>query len=228
MGYFLRGLLIGFSIAAPVGPIGVLCIRRTLSKGWASGFLSGLGAASADACYGSIAAFGLTVISGFLIERQIWLRLLGGVFLCFLGVRTFLARPSQLPALETRPEDESTPPDLKVGTRGKPYPLLGDYVSTFLLTLTNPMTILSFVAILAGLGLGNTGGSIPTALLLILGVFFGSTLWWLILSTGANAFRARFLTPQGLQWVNWISGLIITGFGLAALLSAMPGLVAGR
>ena len=99
MELFLQGLVLGFSIAAPVGPIGILCIRRTLAEGRASGFVSGLGAATADAVYGSIAAFGLTIISGILVEQKIWLGLLGGAFLCYLGVRTLLASPAQNVAL---------------------------------------------------------------------------------------------------------------------------------
>ena len=134
---FLRGLLIGFSIAAPVGPIGLLCIRRTVADGRMVGFVSGLGAASADAFYGAVAGFGLTVVSGTLVQGQTPLRLVGGVFLCYLGARTFLARPAQTAAV--------------AGRRG----LLGAYASTRGLTLTNPSTILSFVAILAGLGLGS-------------------------------------------------------------------------
>jgi threonine/homoserine/homoserine lactone efflux protein len=221
---FIRGLVIGFSIAAPVGPIGVLCIRRTLANGRLSGFLSGLGAATADACYGSVAALGLTFISTILIEQQIWLRLVGGVFLCYLGLRTFFERPagsvSSLPL---------APPagDFELGTIQDASPpsaraLMADYASTFLLTLTNPLTILSFAAIFAGLGVWDTGGSAASAMLLVLGVFCGSASWWLVLSTAADVLRVRFLKPQSLVWVNRISGLIIGGFGLAALVSVVP------
>ena len=196
----LRGALIGFSIAAPVGPIGVLCIRRTLADGRAQGFVSGLGAATADAVYGSVAAFGLTFVSGFLVSRQPWLRLVGGAFLCYLGVKTFLARPAERGAV--------------AGGRG----LAGAYASTFFLTLTNPTTILSFAAIFAGLGLGGAAGSYAAAAMLVLGVFLGSALWWLILSGGVASLRAR-LGPRGLGWVNRLSGVIIAAFGILALLS---------
>jgi len=202
MPFLLRGLIIGFSIAAPVGPIGVLCIRRTLADGWASGLISGLGAASADAVYGCIAAFGLAFISNFLVSQQIWLRLIGGGFLCYLGVKTFLAKPTE----------QAAP--------GKGNGLLGAYASTFFLTLTNPITIISFAAIFAGLGLASTSGNYGSAGVLVLGVFTGSALWWLILSSGVGIFRARF-TAQGLRWVNRISGAIIIGFGVFALLSAL-------
>jgi threonine/homoserine/homoserine lactone efflux protein len=137
---FLRGLLIGFSIAVPVGPIGVLCIRRTLTQGRLSGLLSGLGAATADAVYGSIAGFGLTFISSLLVDQAGWLRLIGGAFLCYLGVKTCLTPP----AAET--------------ANSSAYGLWGAYASTVFLTLTNPATILSFVAVFAGLGLAGTSG----------------------------------------------------------------------
>ena len=192
--------MIGFSIAAPVGPIGVLCIRRTLAEGWASGLASGFGAATADALYGSVAGFGLTFISSILIREQFWLRLIGGVFLCYLGIKTFRSIPHQ----------QAAP------ARG--FGLAGDYGSTFFLTLTNPMTILSFAAVFAGLGVVNANGSYISAGILVCGVFIGSALWWFILSMGVALWRARF-NPQGLLWVNRISGLIIMGFGLLAFLS---------
>ena len=195
---FFRGLVIGFSIAAPVGPIGVLCIRRTLADGQISGLVSGLGAATADAMYGCVAGFGLTFISSLLIDQQMWLRLFGGLFLLYLGIKTLLSRPS----------------DQAANAAGSG--LLGSYVSTFLLTVTNPLTILSFVAIFAGLGLANTSGTYISAVILVLGVFLGSALWWLLLSGGVGVFRDKFNT-QGLLWVNRISGVIITVFGMVAL-----------
>jgi threonine/homoserine/homoserine lactone efflux protein len=195
---FLRGLVIGFSIAAPVGPIGVLCIRRTLADGQMYGLISGLGAATADALYGCVAAFGLTIISSFLIGQKIWFSLIGGLFLLYLGIKTLLSKPAEQA--------------VKAGGNG----LLGAYTSTFLLTLTNPMTILAFAAIFAALGLGNTSGSYTSALILVLGVFCGSALWWLLLSGGVGLFRDKF-NAKGLLWVNRISGVIITAFGIVAL-----------
>jgi len=199
---FFRGLVIGFSIAAPVGPIGVLCIRRTLADGQISGLVSGLGAATADAFYGCVAGFGLTFISSFLVGQKMWLSLFGGLFLLYLGIKTLLSKPA---------EKEAT-----VRQSG----LLGSYLSTFLLTLTNPITILSFAAIFAALGLGSTTGSYAAALILVLGVFLGSGTWWLLLSGGVGLFREKFNT-QGLLWVNRISGLVITMFGIIALTSLM-------
>jgi threonine/homoserine/homoserine lactone efflux protein len=205
MAFFIKGVLIGFSIAAPVGPIGVLCIRRTLADGRNSGLISGLGAATADAVYGSIAGFGLTIISGFLLDQQIWIRLLGGVFLCYLGIKTFFARPSDQAAVAQG--------------RG----LLSDYISTFFLTLTNPMTILSFAAIFAGLGLGAAAGDFNSAGVLILGVFSGSAAWWFLLSGGVSILRRQF-GQRTMRWVNRISGLIIFSFGIVAFWSLIwPG-----
>jgi threonine/homoserine/homoserine lactone efflux protein len=198
MGFLFKGMIIGFAIAAPVGPIGVLCIRRTLAEGRTSGFVSGLGAATADAVYGSVAALGLTFVANFLVSGEMWLRLLGGAFLVFLGVRTFLARPAERAAPATRSR------------------LPGAYASTFFLTLTNPTTILSFAAIFAGLGAGSAGGDVPSALLLVLGVFLGSALWWLVLSGVTSRFRAK-LSTRGLRWVNRISGTVLATFGLLAV-----------
>jgi threonine/homoserine/homoserine lactone efflux protein len=198
MNLFLEGMVIGLAVAAPVGPIGVLCIRRTLAEGHASGFVSGLGAATADAAYGSVAALGLTFVTSLLVGAESWLRLVGGVFLVFLGVRTFLSRPSERPA-----------------TAGK-GDLPGAYASTLVLTLANPTTILSFAAIFAGLGAGSMGGGALHAMSLILGVFCGSALWWFVLSGATSLFRAK-LSAGGLRWVNRISGVVLAGFGVVAL-----------
>ena len=196
---FFKGLLIGFAIAAPVGPIGVLCIRRSLAEGRIVGLVSGLGAASADAIYGAIAAFGLTIISSFLVEQQEWLRLVGGLFLLYLGLRTCFA----------------TPADEGISTEGET--LFGAYGSTFVLTLTNPLTILSFAAIYSGLGLTGQSGGLEAAVM-VLGVFCGSATWWFLLSFGAGLFSTR-VTTHSLLWINRLSGVIIAGFGVVALFS---------
>ena len=196
----LKGLIIGFSIAAPVGPIGILCIRRTLVYGQISGLLSGLGAATADAVYGSIAGFGLTFISVMLLSQQDVLTLAGGIFLCYLGAKTLLTQPAT--SIESPPRQN----------------LLAAYMSTFFLTLTNPATILSFMAIFAGLGLAGGQNSYISAIVLVIGVFAGSALWWLTLSGGVALFRRKF-TTRWLKWVNWASGVIIGGFGLLILVS---------
>lgn len=208
----LKGLLLGFSIAAPVGPIGVLCIRRTLADGRDAGLASGLGAATADALYGCIAGFGLTVITSLILGLRTWLNLVGGLFLLYLGVRTYLSRPAQEAA------------------RASGSGLAGVYLSTLALTLANPMTILSFAATFAGLGIvsrptGATGlGAYGGALSLVLGVFAGSALWWLLLSGGVSLLRER-LNAGFLQWLNRISGLILIGFGLWSLVALLQGLL---
>lgn len=198
----INGLIIGFSIAAPVGPIGVLCIRRTLTQGRWSGLVSGLGAATADALYGCLAAFGITFISNLLVQQQLWLRLFGGLFLCFLGVRTITSKPS-----------EKDCPNKSKG-------LVRDFGSTFLLTLTNPLTILSFAGIFAGLGLANASGDYAYAAFLVLSVFGGSALWWLILSSSVSLAN-RKVTSGSLRWINIVSGIVILGFGVFVLGSTM-------
>jgi threonine/homoserine/homoserine lactone efflux protein len=198
--FLVSGLIIGFSIAAPVGPIGVLCIHRTLAEGRLHGLISGLGAATADAIYGCIAAFGLTFISDLLVQQQLWLRLFGGVFLCLLGAKTLFAKPS-----------EKSPQQKRTG-------LLSAYGSTFFLTLTNPMTMLSFAAIFAGIGLGSAVADYGSAALLVFSVFVGSALWWLILSGTVGLLR-RKVTPSVLKWINRVSGAIIMGFGVLVLIS---------
>jgi threonine/homoserine/homoserine lactone efflux protein len=191
----LKGILFGFSIAAPVGPIGILCIRRTLGGGMASGFVSGLGAATADAIYGSIAAFGLTVISNFLIGQQFYIHAIGSLFLLYLGGKTFRSVP------------------VNESTDGMNKGIFASYASTFFLTITNPMTIISFTAVFAGLGAGSGKGDVLETVLLIAGVFTGSTLWWLILSSGVSALRKK-LDIQWMKWINRLSGMIIIGFAL--------------
>ena len=200
---FLRGLAIGFGIAAPVGPIGVLCIRRTLADGRAVGFASGLGAATADAVYGAVAAFGLTLVSRALVGQRVWLQAAGGIFLCYLGVRTWLSTPAS--------STEAS------GPRGG---LVSAWISTFALTLTNPTTILSFVAIFAGLGLGAGAGGYGAAALMVSGVFLGSAIWWLLLSVGVGFFRSA-LTRQGLRRVNRLASVIVTAFGVVALMGLL-------
>lgn len=204
MPFLLKGLILGFSIAAPVGPIGLLCIRRTLSGGIRSGFASGLGAATADAIYGAIAAFSLSVVTNFLLDHQRVLQAGGGLFLLYLGLTTFRSLPAETAATATG------------------QGLLGAYASTLLLTITNPMTILSFAAVFAGLGLGTADGSLTAAVSLIAGVFIGSMLWWLLLSGAVHFFQQRVEKRQ-LKLVNRLSGLLIAGFGLYCLwLTQLP------
>jgi threonine/homoserine/homoserine lactone efflux protein len=198
----LKGLAVGLAIAAPVGPIGLLCIRRTLSDGRRYGLAAGLGAATADACYGVVAGFGLTFLSRFLVAQQFWLTLGGGVFLCYLGARTALARP---PARAAATD---------------PGRLRGAFFSTLLLTLANPMTIMSFIAVFAGLGLG-TRPAYGLAAALVAGIFLGSALWWVLLSSATSLLRSR-LSANWLRGVNWVSAALLVAFGLHALADLPP------
>ncbi|MEC4892165.1 MAG: LysE family transporter [Oscillatoria sp. PMC 1051.18] len=198
--FFGQGVAIGFAIAAPVGVIGLLCINRTLTQGYLVGFVSGLGAASADAIYGSIAGFGLSLISNFLIQQEFWLRLLGGVFLCYLGVKTF----RQPPAKQT--------------TSSNSQGWLNAYFSTFLLTLSNPTTIISFAGVFASVGLGSDRRSLAEAMALVVGVFAGSTFWWLLLCSSISVFRQQAILRR-MHLLNRISGVAIVSLGLLAIFS---------
>ena len=199
---FARGLVLGFTIAAAVGPISLLCIRRTLAEGRLVGFVSGIGVATADATYGAIAAFGLTAVTDLLVDWRRALGVVGGLFLLWLAWRTLRSMPGE------------TAHDAGNGRRGLP----AAYLSILGLTLTNPMTILSFAALFVGLGV--TGGDAAGATLLALGVFAGSAAWWVVLVTAVGALRSR-LTPIGLRRVNAASGLIIGAFAIVALVSAI-------
>ncbi|MGA6927487.1 MAG: LysE family translocator [Desulfosarcina sp.] len=199
---FFNGLLFGFSIAAPVGPIGILCIRRSLAGGWTAGLLTGLGAATADAVYGSLAAFGLAGITGFLVGQRDWVQIVGGLFLCWLGVRIFLS------------EVDGHTPAKPSGSAAM------GYLSAFLLTLTNPLTILSFAAVFAGMGLGSVAAGHLPAACLVAGVFIGSMAWWLILSSASSWFNRR-MKPSLMVWINRFSGGVLFLFGLAAMIGRL-------
>lgn len=196
---FLKGLVIGFSIAIPVGPIGLLCLRRSLNEGRLAGLVSGLGAATADALYGLVAALGLTAITDALLAHRTALQLGGGLFLLYLGITTLRARP---PA-----------PTAATPTPTRTTSLHSAYLSTLALTITNPMTILSFLGIFAGLGFTGANHGVWSACWLVLGVFLGSGIWWLLLSTAASWLGSR-LQHGGLRLLNIFSGLIIVAFGL--------------
>ena len=206
----LKGILLGLAIAAPVGPIALLCIRRTLSQGRAVGLVSGFGAATADGLYGVVAAFGLTALSDLLVANTDYLQFIGGLFLCYLGLTTVWAKP----AIALTQSDPLAP------TSAGNLTLFSAYGSTLALTLTNPATILSFIAIFAGLGITQT--SYLSSVTLVFGVFTGSVLWWLMLVSGVTYLR-RQLTPQRLfrfnQSANKVFGALIFGFGVVALLA---------
>ena len=198
IGFLLKGILVGIIIAIPVGPVGVLCIRRTILHGRLAGLLSGIGAATADAMFGIIAGFGLTVISDWLFDYQNWLRVVGAAFLLFIGISAFLHDP--LSGTKSQRDPES---------------LLADFASTFVLTITNPITILAFLAIFAGIGFTGDKATLGTAAVLVLGVWLGSLLWWVGLAAGAGVVRLSFRHDH-LVWINRGSGgiLVLSGVGL--------------
>ncbi len=203
---FVKGLIIGFMIAAPVGPINVLCARRTIMHGRIVGLVSGLGAAAADTFFGAIAAFGLNFIHALLMSERTWLGLAGAGILVVIGLRTLLATP---------PRPQENAPD--------PANLAGDFTSTCFLTLTNPVTILSFLAAFSAFGLqGNDQVNLDDWLLL-LGVFLGSTAWWILLTTGVGIFRDKF-NDGTLRWANRIAGVIILGFAAVIFWNVATGL----
>lgn len=203
MDFFLRGLIIGVSIAAPVGPIGLVCIQRTVIQGRAFGFVSGLGAATADAVYGSVAGFGIDLVSHFLIHQRIWIHLIGGALLLLLGIR----------GLFTRSAEQAAP------TKNTVRRIWWSYLSTFLLTITNPVTILSFVAVFAALGVANSSQEFVSATFIVVGVFLGSALWWLFLSGIAGWLRGK-LNRAVLLWVSRLSAVVIIGFGIFGIVSS--------
>jgi threonine/homoserine/homoserine lactone efflux protein len=193
----LRGILVGLAISAPVGPVNVLCISRTISKGWAAGVISGLGAAIADTIYGAIASFSIHFVISFLIREEFWIRLFGGILLIAIGVVYYFKKPQSIRQTGAR--------------RAK-----SDIVSTFLLTLTNPTTVLSFLAVLAALHLSGRREWWQT-LSLVGGIFLGAMLWWIILATMARHFRDRF-NDRAMLWMNRIAGLAIGGFGVLTVI----------
>jgi threonine/homoserine/homoserine lactone efflux protein len=209
--FALRGFGLGLAIAAPVGPIGVLCIRRTLEDGRLIGFVTGLGAATADALYGGLAAFGVSAVPIILSGARLWIHLIGALFIAWLGVRTFLAKPGAAVAPDSAPEGSAYAP--RAQSR-----LTVAWITTLGLTLTNPTTIISFAALFAGIGLASGRAPVPVASATVAGVFLGSALWWLALSFGVSLARSR-LTSGAMRWVNRISGFTLLGFAVYALVT---------
>lgn len=196
----VEGILIGFVVAVPVGPLGLLCISRALVVSALCGLLSGLGVATADALAAGIAALGISFVSEFLSDYQIALRMIGGVFLCYLGWQTYWAEPEEHLA------------------SGPVNGLFNAYATTFLLTVSNPVTILSFIAIYAGWHVPSLHGRYFAATALALGVFIGSASWWVGMFVALTACRGNF-NLRVVHWVHRISGVLIAGFGVAILLS---------
>lgn len=190
----------GLALAAPVGPIGLLCIQRTLNEGRVAGFCSGLGATVADMIYGGLAGFGVTLVSNFLVRHQQGLHLIGSVVICYLGLKIFLSKPSNQAAASTG------------------NGLFKAFLSTLFLMLSNPLTIAVFMTLFAGMGATSTNGNYSAVAALVCGIALGSALWWMLLCSGVNLLRHK-LTIQRLQWINRIAGMVVVGFGVAALWS---------
>jgi threonine/homoserine/homoserine lactone efflux protein len=185
----IDGIIIGFTASIPLGPIGVLCIQRTLSKGRWSGFISGLGAASSDSIYAVIACFSLSYVVNFIETQMLWLQLLGVAILLFLGFKIFYTNP----AIELRRQ------------RNKSKGFVQDFVSTFFLTLSNPIYVLMFIAFFAGFRVVEPARHILYQLILVLGVFLGAAIWWLTLTSIVNLFRSK-INLRRLWWLNKIAG----------------------
>jgi threonine/homoserine/homoserine lactone efflux protein len=199
--FFLKGIAVGMVIAVPVGPVGVLCVRRTIFEGRLFGLLSGLGAASADTVFGIVAGFGLTVVSDWLLGWQDWLRAGGGLFLVWVGIAALRRPPAERGPSERNAEN-----------------LFGAFATTFVLTISNPVTILAFLGVFAAVGFSGREATLDRAGMLVAGVLAGSLLWWLTLSAVAGLFRTRFREVH-LRWMNRISGSILVASGIYLLLS---------
>lgn len=192
---FFKGWLVGFSIAMPIGPIGILCVRHTLIRGTMYGLAAGLGTALADACYGALAGFGMTTVLSILFDYQVWFQILGSIFLCYLGIQNLLSK------------SELNPPQELPSTLGRIF------VTTFFLTLTNPFTLVSFAGLYAGLGIGGPEGTFLSTLILTSGVFIGSAAWWIILSSCLSIIGKK-IDFKFNHVINKISGTMILTFGI--------------
>lgn len=195
--FFLKGLAFGFLLAATVGPMWVLCLRRTLAAGALVGVASGMGIAVADSIYGAVAAFGLTAVSSLLLGEGFWLGLAGAAFLLWLGAKALLAKPAPIEAGDGTPDASARD-------------LAAAFLSTLGLTLTNPPTILAFAAIFAGLGLASNA-DYSAAAVIVAGVFVGSAAWWVILAASVAGLRSR-VGPGLMRGINIVSGCTILGF----------------
>jgi threonine/homoserine/homoserine lactone efflux protein len=205
----IEGAAIGFLIAVPVGPEAVLCIRRSITVGAVAGYMTGIGAALGDAVFGAVAAFGLSIVEQFVIEREKWLLGIGGIGLIIMGWTTMRHRPRTVgdPVADDREHQIATHFHFAS--------------SSFFITVFNPLTVIAFGAAFAGRNLAGVGASLPDAALLVAAVFCGALAWWTIICTAAVSLRHRF-TGMGLLWLNRVSGAIILAFGVAALISLLP------
>lgn len=199
--YVIKGIIIGLSVSIPLGPIGIICIQRTLAKGKLSGFISGLGAGFADTFYSVLAGLGITIIVDFLIEHHVIFQAIGGIFLLYLGIKTFYKNPIKQ---FRQPQGKSN--------------LIGDFLSTFLLTISNPLALFLFIGVFAAIGFMDSKFDNFTLAYIISGVAIGTSAWWFILSTIVNVFRHK-IRIRSLNWINKIAGVVIFVFGVVAIIS---------
>ena len=198
---YLRGVMIGFAVAAPIGPVGLMCIRKALGDGRLAAWAAGLGAAMADTVFGAVVGLSLGAVAQFLDQFTLWLKLVGGCFMLVLGVSAWRAAAE---GMETEP--------------GRGMGLAKDFLSTFAITMTNPGTILGVMGVFAAFGTDASPRGPVQAVFLIFGVFCGSSLWWAVLTEMTIVARARF-TPARMRLFNHVSGAALMVFGLAALVS---------
>jgi threonine/homoserine/homoserine lactone efflux protein len=199
--YLINGMIIGYSASLPLGPIGILCIQKTINKGRLSGFVSGLGAATADTVYAIISGFGLTIISNFITSQQTYLRIGGAVVLVYLGIKIFFTNPG-----------------IQIRKQAKDKKFFNDFISIFFLTISNPISLFVFAAVFAGFGIVKSKSEISSITELVLGVLLGATLWWTTLTSLINLFRNK-IRLRNLLWINKISGVLIIIFGIVAFVS---------
>ena len=196
---FVQGIIIGLTLAVPVGPLSLLCIRRSVADGRLHGIISGTGVATADSFYAAITVLGLTFISGLIIAWQVLFRFLTGIILILIGIRVFL----------------SVPAGVSANTEHEPY--LRDYLSMLALAIANPLTLIFFIAILPGFGVVFHEISVFSASAFVAGVFLGSTVWWVILCGSVGSVRFR-ISGKNLGLINRVSGVLISCFGAGMLL----------
>lgn len=200
----IKGIIIGISVSAPLGPIGVLCIQKTLNKGMLAGFISGIGAAAADTLFAAIAGFGLTFISDFLSSHQLYLRIIGGLFLIFIGFKVFYTNTIKQVRMQRRSKGRA----------------ISEFLSVFFLTLSNPITIIFFGAVFAGLGLVDSNASSAHATALVLSILTGAVIWWISLAFIVNFFRKK-IRLRSLWWINKIAGALIVLLGAGTIVSLL-------
>lgn len=198
-----KGIIVGLSASIPLGPIGVICIQRTLNKGRRSGFISGLGAAVADGLYAFIAGFGVKIVMDSINEYQIFIRSIGGVFLLFMSYKLYVTNPGV---------------QLRKQLKKKRSGLLGDFFSVFALTISNPITLFFFAVVFAGFNVVDKTSDLIVVILLLIGVLLGAVLWWFTLTSIVNKFRGKFKLRRML-YINRVAAILIALFAISIIVS---------